>query len=149
MIGRLVRGAVAGTLATVPMSAVMLAAGRLGLMGQQPPEAITRQAVASAAGTAPGTLTSSALATLVHLGFGATTGAVYAAGPARLQAVPAPARGAVFAVGVWAVSYRGWVPRFGALPHAEHDRDDRVVVMVAAHVLFGAALGALYQRWSD
>ena len=140
-------GAVAGTAATAPMSAVMLAAGKLGLMGEQPPEAITKEAVGELTGVEPGGATSDALASLAHLGFGAASGALFAALP-RPQQVPAPAAGAAFALAIWAGSYRGWVPRFGALPHADYDRNDRVAVMVGAHVLFGTVLGALSHRWS-
>ena len=138
----LVRGAAAGAAATVPMSAVMLGAGKLGLMGQQPPEAITRRAVAEAVGTEPTGTASNVLSSLAHLGFGAGSGAVYGLLP-RPAAVPAPLAGVAFALGVWTASYRGWVPRFGALPHADYDRRDRVAVMVGAHVVFGAVLGAL------
>ena len=144
---RLLRGAAAGTLATVPMSAVMLGAGKLGLMGQQPPEAITKEAVEDLTGSEPHGATSDALASLAHLGFGALSGAVFAALP-RPERVPAPLAGVAFALPVWAASYRGWVPRFGAMPHADDDRNDRVAVMIGAHVVFGAVLGALEGRWS-
>jgi hypothetical protein len=144
---RLLRGAAAGAAATVPMSAVMLGAGRLGLMGEQPPEAITKEAVADATGVEPGGATSDALASLAHIGFGVGAGAVYAALP-KPGPAPATVSGMAFGVAVWAASYAGWVPKFGALPHAEHDRNDRVTVMVGAHLLFGAVLGALEQRWS-
>lgn len=144
---RLLRGAAAGTVATAPMSVLMLGAGKLGLMGEQPPEAIARRALAEATGTEPGSPASQALAVLAHVAFGAGSGAAYAALP-RPARVPAPVAGTAFSLAVWAASYRGWVPRIGALPHAEHDRDDRVAAMVAAHVLFGAVLGNLERRWT-
>lgn len=138
-------GAAAGAVATVPMSVLMLGAGRLGLMGEQPPEAITKEAVADVTGTEPHGATSDALASLAHLAFGAGSGAAYAVLP-RPGQVPAPVAGMAFALATWAASYRGWVPRFGALPHADYDRNDRVAIMVAAHLVFGAALGALEER---
>lgn len=144
---RLLRGAAAGTVATVPMSALMLGAGKLGLMGEQPPEAITKEAVEEVTGTEPHGATSDALASLAHLGFGAVSGALFAAIPWP-QRVPAPVAGVALALPIWAASYRGWVPAFGALPHADHDRKDRVAAMIGAHVVFGAALGALDARWS-
>lgn len=146
LLRRFAAGAAAGTAATVPMSGVMLLAGRLGLMGEQPPEAITRHAVSEATGQEPSGGSRRMLASVAHLAFGAGSGLAYAALP-RPSAVPAPVRGSAFALAVWAASYRGWVPRFGALPHADDDRDDRVAVMVGAHLLFGGVLGALEQRW--
>jgi hypothetical protein len=142
---RLLRGAGAGAAATLPMSAVMLGAGRLGLMGEQPPEAVTQEAAGEAAGTRPHGRASNALASLAHVGFGTGSGAVYALLP-RPTGIPAPVTGMAFGLAVWSASYQGWVPRFGALPHPEHDRKDRVAVMILAHLVFGAALGALQQR---
>lgn len=143
----LVRGGGAGAVATVAMSALMLAAGRAGLVGRQPPEAITRTAARRVTGVEPRGTTADLLSSASHLGFGVSSGAVYAALPAAHR-VPPPVRGAAFGVGVWAVSYLGWVPRgLGALPSAEDDRNDRVAVMVLAHVVYGAVLGALDARW--
>src|SRR5688572_7121377 len=112
MVDALTRGAGAGAVATAAMSAVMLAAGRAGLMGRQPPEAIVRQAGTRAAVEPHGRL-ADALAVVAHLAFGAGTGAAYALLPrSRRPAL----RGVAVAEAVWAVSYAGWVPALGALP---------------------------------
>ena len=141
------RGGAAGAVGTAAMTAVMLAAGRAGLVGRQPPEAITRTAVERTTGVEPRGATADALSSVAHLGFGVVSGAVYAALPAP-KAVPPLARGASYGLAVWAVSYLGWVPRLlGAMPPAEDDRRDRVAVMIAAHVLYGGVLGALDARW--
>ena len=121
----------------------MLAAGRAGLMGRQPPEAIVRRAGALADEEPRGRL-ADALAVLAHLGFGAGTGAAYALLPPSRRPV---ARGTAVATGVYAVSYAGWVPALGALPRADRDRPPRQAVMLAAHLLYGAVLGALDERW--
>ena len=47
-----------------------------------------------------------------------------------------------YGLGIWLVSYCGWVPSLGLMPHAKHDRPGRVWTMIAAHVIYGAALGA-------
>ncbi len=143
MIGTLVRGAAAGAVATAPMSALMLAAGRTGLMGRQPPEAIVRRAGELAAVEPRGRL-AAALAALAHLGFGAGTGVAYALLPPSGRPV---VRGVAVGAGVYAVSYAGWVPALGALPRADRDFPPRQAVMVGAHVLYGAVLGALDDRW--
>jgi hypothetical protein len=149
-----VRGGAAGAAGTVAMSGLMLAAGRVGLVGRQPPEAITRTAVRRATGVEPRGATADALASAAHVGFGVASGVLYAALPAPAASgpgasVPPLVRGATYGLGVWAVSYLGWVPRLlGALPPAERDRRDRVAVMVAAHLVYGGVLGVLHARWT-
>ncbi len=143
MLGALTRGATAGTVATAAMSALMLAAGRAGLMGRQPPEAIVRRAGQLAA-TEPRGRLADALASAAHLAFGAGTGAAYALLPPAGRPV---VRGVAAGTAVYAVSYAGWVPALGALPTAGDDRTPRQAAMLAAHVVYGAVLGALDDRW--
>jgi len=135
------QGIVAGTLATGFMSTLMMGAKRAGLMGGMPPEKITaaflkgRNLHVSAA-------QQDALATLLHFGFGACAGAMFAVvAPKRLIArVPL---GMAYGTAIWAISYAGWVPALGIMPPASRDRRDRQVVMLAGHLLFGAFLGLL------
>lgn len=137
-----VRGAASGSAATVAMSALMLAAGRAGLVGRQPPEAIVRRA-GDALGHEPQGAAAGALGSLAHLGFGASVGVVAALLPARGAG---PARGVALSLLVYVASYRGWVPALGALPPADRDRPDRQAVLVTAHLVYGAVLGALDRR---
>lgn len=137
------RGGLAGAAATVVMSAVMLAAGRVGLMGGQPPEAIVRR-VGQLTGREPQGSSADALASVLHLAFGAGTGAAYGLLPRSRRPV---LRGVLTGLAVYTASYAGWVPALGALPEADHDRRDRQTVMTAAHVVYGAVLGALDDRW--
>ena len=124
----------------------MLAAGKLGLMGEQPPEAITRSAVDAVADT-DGPLpepTANALSSLSHLAFGAVAGAGYA----LLPRVGAPVfRGSMVGLAIWGSAYQGWVPAMGILPPASEDRPGRPLTMAAAHVVFGSVLGLLEERW--
>lgn len=135
-----VRGAAAGIVATGAMSAVMLAFSRQ--VGEQPPDAIATKA-AHAVGADPSEGQADALASLAHAGFGATVGAAYALLP---RVGPPPLRGVAVSLGVWAVSYQGWVPALGILPPASRDKPGRPAVMVVAHVVFGVVLGALEDR---
>ena len=135
-----VRGAVSGLVATVGMSAVMLAFRKQ--MGEQPPDAIATEA-AHAVGADPTEEQADVLASFAHAGFGATVGAGYALLP---RYGPPPLRGVLLALGVWGVSYQGWVPALGILPPASRDKPGRPAVMVAAHVVFGAVLGAVEDR---
>lgn len=136
-------GALAGAVATVPMSAVMYAAKRAGLMGQYPPVVIA-DAVLDALGVRRDEETDEVVATIAHLGFGAAAGALY--GAARRHAdlpIPAWCEGIGFGLLVYAVSYNGWIPAVRILPEPEHDRPGRQPSMAVAHVIYGAVLGAL------
>ena len=132
--GTLAQGALAGGIATVAMSGVMLAGGQL--VGRQPPEAIVEQAVSRTTGTPPPRDVTRLLAAAAHLGFGAALGAAYALLPRRVP-------GVAVSLAVWALSYEGWVPALGALPRASRDEPGRPAVMVAAHVVHGAVMQAL------
>ena len=79
-----------------------------------------------------------------HVGFGATTGAAHALLPPTRHPVR---RGVLVSLGVYAVSYAGWVPALGALPPADRDRPDRQAVMALAHGVYGGVLGLLDARW--
>lgn len=136
------RGAAAGAGATVAMSALMLAAGRLGLLGRQPPQAIAEQAVEEVTGEPVPAPVGRALGVVTHLAFGAGAGAGYALLP---RWFPPPIRGCGWALGIYFAAYQGWVPALGALPPAERDRRDRVAVMVLAHLVYGLVLARAEQ----
>ena len=135
---RILYGSLAGAVATVPMSAVMLAGDRL--VGRQPPEAIVRRALEAAPVDVPEAAVGP-LALVTHLGFGALLGAVSALVPGR-----GPAKGVALALVAYAASYQGWVPALGVLPPASRDHPGRPAVMVVAHVVYGGVLGALEAR---
>lgn len=140
------RGAGAGLVATVVMSAVMLAADKLGATPQPPPQRITDHLL-HRAGSRPPPPLRRALGTAAHVGFGVGAGAAYAAlqGSGRLPGPPT-ASGVGYALGVWATSYAGWIPALGAMPPPDEDHPGRVRTMVIAHVVYGAVLGGLVGR---
>lgn len=140
-----IEGAVAGAAATVPMSAVMYGSMRAGLMGEYPPVVIADAAL-DAAGAHRDHETDELVATVAHLGFGAVAGAIFGlVRQARLPGSP-ELQGILFGLGVYAVSYNGWIPALHILPEPEDDRPGRQPSMVAAHVVFGAVLGSLVGR---
>jgi hypothetical protein len=53
-----------------------------------------------------------------------------------------------FGVAVWLLSYMGWLPAIGLFGPATRDTQGRSALMVAAHLVWGAALGGLVDRWS-
>jgi hypothetical protein len=135
-----VRGAVAGTVATGAMSALMLALREQ--LGEQPPDAIVKSA-ADIVDADPTESEADALATVLHVGFGASIGGAYALLP---RVGPPVVRGVATALAVYAVSYQGWLPALGILPPATRDRPARPAVMIAAHVVYGAVLGLVEER---
>lgn len=135
---RVVTGAVGGAVATVAMSGWMAVGDLTGTYGEQPPKRLVRRLASSAGIPARRRGTGIRLASAVaHLGFGAASGAVYAAAVPR-SSIP---RGVAFGLGVWAASYIGWIPALGLLPPPNRDNPRRAWTMVTAHVVYGAVLG--------
>jgi hypothetical protein len=145
----LVDGGIGGGVGTMVMSLVMLGARRAGLVGELPPSRMAA-ALLDAVGGRPGPQRRrDVLATVLHLGFGVAAGSLFALGCDRLRAPLAPAlQGLAYGLVVWLVSYMGWVPAFGLMPTATRDEPRRPVVMVLAHGVYGAVLGALVGRRS-
>ena len=149
-MNRYVAGGVAGFLATVPMTVVMVALHRRLPPGEQqplPPHTITME-LAEEAGVAdeiapPGRQLAATMAG--HFGYGAATGALYAATEDKIDA-PAVGKGIAWGLAVWAVSYLGWLPATGLFPPATDETPRRNALMIAAHVVWGAATGALTRR---
>jgi hypothetical protein len=138
-----VAGAAAGLAATVPMTAAMALMYRRLRRDEQhplPPQHITEhlleRADAELDHPARGRL-----ALLMHFAFGAGAGAVYA--PVAARSGAPVVTGVLYALGVWATSYFGWLPAFRLLPPGTHESRGRNALMVLAHVVWGSALGVL------
>ncbi len=144
---RILRGAVAGALATAPMSALMIGGKQLGLMRGMPPEKITSR-VLRRSGIRPSKGQQDALATVFHLGFGTGAGAVFGVIAPKPLIARVPL-GMAYGAAIWGVSYMGWVPAFGIMPAADRDRRDRQMIMLAGHLVYGTALALLVGRRSD
>ena len=145
---------VAGVAATVPMTAVMLALHQL-LPGEPdralPPREITENA-AEAVGAEPlmdemGEGGREATTVAAHFSYGAAAGIAYLPFAGK-SGMPPALEGAAFGVGVWGASYLGLMPATGLYRSATEDATARNVLMVAAHVVWGAALGQLYHEIS-
>ncbi|HEV2070193.1 MAG TPA: DUF6789 family protein [Acidimicrobiales bacterium] len=142
-----VQGMVAGAVATVPMSAVMLVAGRTGAMGTQPPEQVAEKAMDATGVDDVSESEQNVAASLAHVAFGAGGGAAFALAQRRLDLpVPTVVQGVVFGLAVWATSYQGWIPALRILPPADDDRPGRRRAMIAAHIVYGGVLGAVETR---
>jgi hypothetical protein len=139
-------GLASGALATLPMSAVMWAAQRTGHMGRQPPAKITDAALDAAGEEDTPLPARRAAAMLLHFGFGAGAGALYAWWSSRGPGRRGPLQGAAFGTLVWLGSYAGWIPALGIMPPPQRDRPGRQPAMLVAHWVYGAVLGARLAR---
>ena len=145
-MNRVGRGAIAGLVATVPMTAVFVAGRAAGLLRTPPPVQITDTAEARAGVrddlNQPAFGASWAAA---HLAYGAGCGAIFAAARPALPR-SSTAAGLLFGLTVWSVSYGVAMPALGLYPSLRRDRPTRVGVTAVAHAVFGLALAAVAGR---
>lgn len=87
-----------------------------------------------------------ALAVLAHFAYGAAFGSIYALWRQRRGA--SIASGVLFGLGVWAVSYAGYLPASGLTPPANRHDAFSMSRLAVAHVVYGAVLGLLGPRFS-
>ncbi|PSJ63233.1 hypothetical protein [Kumtagia ephedrae] len=131
-VRQVVFGALAGLAATMAMTAAMRRLHPL-LHGEDryplPPREITERAGLHSGDTPVRTV-------LAHFGFGALTGALYAGSPFRRLG------GVGYGLAVWAASYLGWIPAARILAPATRHPLERNLLMIAVHVVWGAALAA-------
>jgi hypothetical protein len=150
-VDRVCAGGAAGFAACGPMTAFMEAAGRRLPREEQeplPPRQITERAAQKAGVADDMTENQRAAATMAnHFAYGTCSGAAYAALAPHLPLPPA-ARGVAFALGLWAASYLGWLPAAGLYRPAHRDSAGRNALTIAAHVVWGAVLGAVEEELS-
>lgn len=142
----ILKGALAGFVATLPMTIFMLATQRFLPKRQQyelPPEMITKDLAHKAhirhrinKQLILGATTAS------HFGYGAAMGAAY--GPLqKLVPLPMTAQGVLYGLLVWAASYLGLLPLLGISASGHKEPVRRNLMMIAAHIIWGASLGAM------
>jgi hypothetical protein len=147
LLSRTGGGAVAGSIATIPMSAFMLAAQKLSALGKAPPRKINERMMARLRLWVPGRSRRRALSTVAHFAFGATAGGLFGLAAGRLARGPRRVlAGMAYGAAIWAAMYGGALPRLDLMPPPSRDRGGRPATMIAAHLIYGAALGALSRR---
>jgi hypothetical protein len=85
---------------------------------------------------------------VAHYAYGMSAGVAHHALTRRLPG-PAVVKGVGFGLTLWAGSYLGWLPAVGAHPPATREPRGRNVLMIAAHVVWGAVVGVLSERNSS
>jgi hypothetical protein len=148
----IIEGAVAGLIATAPMTWTMRAAEDLvpaSSRGRLPPRQITEQMLAKAGVKHHlGEDERSAATVAAHYGFGTAAGCLLGLAATSAPAIPRPASGVLVGLAVWAGSYMGWLPAAGIRRSATREPAGRNVQMIAAHVVWGCIAGALLDRLS-
>jgi len=149
---RLMRGAAAGLAATVPMTAAMEAMHRRLPARQRhplPPRKITMRFAGKARVRHRLNEPERLAATLAaHFGYGSAVGAVLGA-VAPKGTAKAAAAGAGFGLLVWAASYLGLMPLLDLHPPATREPAGRNLLMIAAHLVWGATAGAVADALRD
>lgn len=139
-------GALAGLTATAPMTAAMVAMHHFLPPRERyplPPRQITEKLAEEAGVNDELSEPQRRTATMVnHFAYGAAAGALYAPLARNVPAHPL-VKGIAFGLTVWTVSYLGLLPAAGILPPATRHSPRRNVLMIAAHVVWGAATGVL------
>jgi len=133
LAGRLVSGALAGIVATLPMTGAMRRLHR-GLETEDRYPLPPREIIGSAA---PGLRRASApdITIAAHFAYGAACGA----GLAAVAPKPRLAAGVAGGLGIWVASYLGWIPAFGILRAATRHPAPRNRLMILSHLMWGAA----------
>lgn len=140
---KLTPGLIAGAVAAVPMSLVLLAARWLGLFWTAPPAQIAKNAADEAGLGAVAAKPAFGPVWLgLHVIFGAVCGLGYDMLKPKLPKPPL-AGGIVYGLFVWAVNYFGVMPALGLFPPPRLAGSRRTGVMIVAHVVYGAALALL------
>ena len=148
-IDKLLKGAVAGFIGTGPMTASMIIGWRL-LPAQEkyplPPRQITGE-VAERLGIEDRMNENelSAISLGSHFVYRALSGALYGLlnGTIRLQP---SLKGILAGLAVWTGSYLGWIPAVGILPPATRHPWRRNLLMIIAHIAWGATMGMVFKK---
>ena len=141
---RLLLGTIGGIVATGPMTAAMILLHRRLPWHERyplPPREIT-MSFARKTGLAPQLDSEGrATATMVsHFGYGAAAGSLYTALIApRGHAL---SKGVLFGLLIWGASYLGWLPATGILRPATEQPPRRNLLMIIAHLVWGATLSS-------
>ena len=156
---KMMQGARAGLLATLPMTIFMQAAWmRLPARERYPlpPRQITRKLLQKV--VAPRRKASernqTLLTLLLHFLFGAMTGSLYGMFEDRIP-LNRNVKGSLMGLAVWSGSYLGWIPGFGILSPATEHPWRRNLLIIVAHLVWGMVLGIFtrkmnaHQRYID
>lgn len=143
-------GAVAGGIATIPMTLFMLTAHKALPSWQKnalPPEKITNE-MAERADIHLNKAQLLGASLVSHLGYGASMGSLYVTFASRLPLAPI-IKGSLFGLIVWAGSYLGWLPAAHFATSGPGETRERNTLMIIAHLIWGGTTGMLAHRFDQ
>jgi len=144
--GKILAGAVSGFAATFPMTAGMIAMHRYLPARQRyalPPRKVTMNVLESVGLRRELDEPERKAATIAaHFGYGTAMGGIYATFADKLP-MPKVASGIGWGLVVWAASYLGLLPAADLHEPATDHPPERNALMIIAHLIWGAALGAM------
>jgi putative membrane protein len=142
-------GAISGFFATAPMTVFMVLGWRLLPARERyllPPQEITEEVVERlGAESHLNDVRRDTAALVLHFGYGALTGAAYGLLEPQMPLAGA-IKGSLAGLAVWIGSYLGWLPALHILSPATHHPRRRNILMILAHIVWGATLGVLTQK---
>jgi uncharacterized membrane protein YagU involved in acid resistance len=142
---RYLTGAVAGLVATAPMTVWMAIAKRyLSWQSQEPlpPSLITHNALQAVELDDELSQDEEAALTAVnHFAYGAAAGTLYGRLYSPRSATDAVTSGVMYGLGIWSCSYFGLIPATGLYRSPIDETADRNPLMIVAHVIWGGSLG--------
>lgn len=144
LAARLAHGALRGVIAAMAMSGLREFTRHVGLLEEPPPEAIMRQRLLPGPFRRPKKGTDRAKVELLHWGYGAGGGAVFAALPEEIRRKPYA--GPAYGLAVWAGFELAVAPLLGlSLRKRSLDR----LALIADHLLYGFVLSETHKRPQD
>jgi uncharacterized membrane protein YagU involved in acid resistance len=148
-MNKIVAGMIGGFVATAPMTAVMVALHRKLPARERyplPPRKVTMNVADTLQVKHAMDEDDRFAATIAaHFGYGAGAGAVYGAFADRVPG-PAAAKGIGWGMIVWSGSYLGLLPALGLHEPATRHPVHRNLLMITAHVVWGATLGVVTDK---
>ncbi|MFW6076011.1 MAG: DUF6789 family protein [Chloroflexota bacterium] len=150
-LSSVIRGALAGLIATGPMTISMIIMHRyLGATERYPlpPREITARIVAGREARTGKEMSESAWTTLTlasHLSYGVATGAIFGIIEDRTP-TPLTVKGIIWGMIVWAGSYLVLLPALRILKPATEHPGSRNILMIVAHLIWGATLGLMVEQ---
>ncbi|WP_192936130.1 hypothetical protein [Sinorhizobium medicae] len=132
MVQRIVSGALAGMAATMAMTMAMR---RLhALLDSREDYPLPPREIIEQTGSADDEENARADTLAAHFGFGALAGAIFALFPTWKGG------GMLYGLGIWGISYLGWIPAAQILAPAWRHPLHRNLLMIAVHLVWGATL---------
>jgi uncharacterized membrane protein YagU involved in acid resistance len=145
----IVRGALAGAVATVPMTWLMVAGKRYlpeSEISRPLPPAELMEDIERKTGVALDSESHRAAVYVSHFGYGASSGVLFALTMGRLRRIPVWVSAPAFGIAVWAASYLGWIPAVGSRAEARKSSGERNSLMLVSHLVWGLAIASLIRR---